>query len=106
MPEIPDYLKQNYNASILGRAKLKLNELISNRKDWLPDDQEFSRFILQNFRSNPEVGKLFLFLLSRNSLKSTPFSELQDPKDIRQLLIELEEKSLEDGFILEITKLP
>lgn len=106
MTDIPDYLKQNFNASILGRTKLKLYELISNRKDWLPDEPEIGRFILQHFRSNPEIGKLFLFFLTRNSLKSTPFSELQAPKDITQLLSELEEEPLEKAFILEVTECP
>lgn len=106
MTDIPEFLKQNYNSSILGRAKLKLYELISNRKDWLPEDNEFSHFILNQFRTNPEVGKLFLFILTRSFLKSTPFAELQDPKDISQLLIELEEKPLEDVFFLEVTECP
>ena len=106
MTAIPDFLKQHLNSFILGRAKLKLYELISNRKDWLPDDQEIRHFILQQFRSNPEVGKLFLFLLSRNFLKSSKYSDLQTPIDIKRMLIELEEKPLEDVFILEITDCP
>jgi hypothetical protein len=106
MTDIPIYLKENFTASILGRLKMKLHEIISGRKDWLPDEQEIRRFILQEFRSNPDIGKLFLFILSKSFIKSTLYSELQEPKDVKQLLNKLEKEPLREAFFLEITECP
>lgn len=106
MTDIPIYLKKNFTASILGRLKLKLYELMSGRKDWLPDEQEIKHFTLQQFRSSPGIAKLFLFILSQNFLKSIRFAELEEPKNINKLLIELEEKPLEESFFLELTECP
>ncbi|HEY0376413.1 MAG TPA: Shedu immune nuclease family protein [Pyrinomonadaceae bacterium] len=106
MTDIPIYLKENFSASILGRLKLKLYETISGRKDWLPDEQEIRRFIRHEFRSKPEIGKLFLFILTKNFIKSTLYAELQEPEDVKQLLIELEKRSLKEAFFLEVKECP
>jgi hypothetical protein len=106
MSRIPDFVKKNLRSSILGRVKLRLFEKISGRKDWMPEDQAVRRFVLQTSRSNPEAAKLFLFILDQNTLKSSSFSDLEEPKDVKRLLLDLETSPLEERFMLEVTDCP
>src|SRR5712692_4814096 len=103
MSEIPEFLKKNLSSSILGRARLRLFEQISGRKNWMPSDGLIRKFLLQTSRSSPEIGKLFLFLLNGSMSKSKAFSKLKDPKDAANLLFKLEQRPLAEPFILEVT---
>jgi hypothetical protein len=106
MPELPDYLEQHMSESILGRAKLKLYEEISGRKHCLPGDIEVLRFIRKEFRENPELGKLFLILLTEDFLRSSGFSEVNQPEDVRQLLNRLEDEPFDGASLLQVTDCP
>jgi hypothetical protein len=92
--------------SALGRAKLKLYELISGREHWIPEDSEVRRFIRSKYRKNPAAGRVFLIVLTENSLKRVSFGHLSRRKDIGPLLHRLEEDPLEWQSVLELSNCP
>ena len=74
MPELPSYVEAHMSESVLGRAKLKLYEVISGQEHWIPEETDVRRFIRSEYRKNPSVGKVFLIVLTENFLKRVSFT--------------------------------
>jgi hypothetical protein len=106
MPELPSYIEEHMNESILGRAKLKLYKLVSGKTNWLPAYSEVLRFTRKEFRQNPAAGKVFFTLFTENLLKRVKFSELLQAENAAQLLRRLEQKPLSHQSVLEVSDCP
>jgi hypothetical protein len=106
MPELPSYVEEHMRESILGRARLKLYQLISGREHLLPEANESRRFVRSEFRGNPAVGKIFLTLLKENTVIPVSFSELAKPTNISLLLDRLERAPLRDSTVVEVQDCP
>jgi hypothetical protein len=106
MPALPSYIEAHMNESILGRAKLKLYELVSGQPQWLPEDIDVGRFIRKEFRKNPVAGRIWFTLLTEIFQKRISFSELLPVKDILALVKRIEQEALDDQNVLEVNNCP
>lgn len=106
MSELPSYILDHMNESILGRAKLKLYKLVCGKTNWLPATSDVLRFIRKEFRKNPAAGKVFFTLLTENLLKRVKFTELPQAENAAQLLRRLEQKALSHQSVLEVSDCP
>ena len=106
MPGIPDALKEHLNQFLLGRLKLKLYKIISNREDYLPEESEIRRYIFQQYRLNPQLGHLFSFILLSTYTKVATYNEAEKPPNVKAMLSILEERPLERPFFLELNQCP
>ncbi|MCG9967419.1 DUF4263 domain-containing protein [Pelotomaculum terephthalicicum JT] len=99
---IPEYLSEHFNKTLLGRLKLKLCKYIGGDNKCLPSDQSIRHFIIDQYRSRAEVGKLFGVLLAIKRSFLGRYNQLREPSDLLQLLLALEENPLEEAYFLEI----
>ena len=106
MQKMPAAFRQHLGQSLLGRLKLKLFEQICESGEHLPNAQQVRHYIAAQYRSNAEVGKLFMLLLNLNRTQSTSLIKLQEPDNLGRMLAELEETPLDEPFFLEIADCP
>jgi hypothetical protein len=106
MPKLPKFVENHMHESTLGRTQLKLYEVISGQKHWLPGEPEKRRFIREEFRNNPVVGKIFLTLLIEGNPTRFSFKDVVPPADIRRLLRHLAKQPFDDQLLIEVSNCP
>jgi hypothetical protein len=106
MSKIPDYLREHFNETLLGRLRLALFKQITGNDESVPTDQEVRHFIVEQYRLNATVGELLLGILSTKSIRAAEYAQLQEPNDLSQLLRALDENPLEKAHFLEIIDCP
>jgi hypothetical protein len=106
MAYIPDEVKSLFTASLLGRLKLKLYKKMTGRKDFLPEDRCFTRYLFQQYRINAQSGVLFTHILSQTSAACLDYSKAEKEPDVGKLLSKLEKNPLKGSAFIEITNCP
>src|SRR5689334_10282712 len=106
MTDIPKSVAHQMRESLLGRIQLNLYELISGRKGWMPEASVMRHYVLQEWRSHPEIARLFTHLLGLRFAQSITYEGHKDPADVKDLLRRLEQHRLKEFVLLEIGKCP
>ncbi|WP_026798415.1 MULTISPECIES: Shedu immune nuclease family protein [Planktothrix] len=103
MAKISEQSKKN---TLLARLKLKLFEMITSKKNYLPEKHEVESFFFKQMRSNTYLSKILMFIFTLDSTKEVIYSDLEEPFIIEDLLRMLEDFPLEKTVFLEILKCP
>jgi hypothetical protein len=79
---------------------------MSGTEDCFPSRQECTRYLFQQYRSNPQIGMLFTHLLVQDSTAYLDYSKAKKLSDLHKLLYDLEENPFKSAFFIEVTALP
>lgn len=94
-------LRDKYGQTLLGRLRLELFKRISS-SEAIPSAEEQLHFLLDKYRSNPAVGKIYRAILLLKETHHVESNEVEIPSDVSNLLVRLEREPLKPEHFVEL----
>jgi hypothetical protein len=102
--KIPTFLKENFQSNIFGKIRLNLYKLISKKDDYFPSDKQIKEFIRNQLRLNSEFGRFYMHLITNSFPICINYSNLKEPKNVEDLLLNLEVSPKKEAYLVEIAE--
>jgi hypothetical protein len=102
MRKISGAERDEWSARVLGQLKLKFAEQITGQVDTFPAPEAARHYILEKYRSNPAVGRIYLALYSLRSCISFRLDLLTLPPDLIELLDKMNNNPIQRTLFVEV----